>query len=332
MKLVFAMLLVLPATALAQEYTSTPSSQANAPVAASAAPSPRRPSMVGYINDSSIGSEIRVRFDAGFDITAADRAEFFYGKCGCYRGLAPNDPAFDPDAAGPGPGVLTSTNFQQLYLYGEYAFAGRGSLFGELPVRVLKPQTFAPGTGSFPDATGVSDFRFGAKAGLISMPARRLTASLQLSAPTGDSRKGLGTNHWSVEPALLYLERPTDRFTIEAQLGDIIPTSGSAGVPISSASKFSGSVLYYGVGPSYEVYRSASFAFAPVVELVGWRVLGGFQTASASDATGTNIVNLKVGGRLLFGTRGSLYVGYGHALTDATWYDDIVRVEYRIGL
>jgi hypothetical protein len=33
---------------------------------------------------------------------------------------------------------------------------------------------------------------------------------------------------------------------------------------------------------------------------------------------------------MLFG-RSSIYVGYGHALTDATWYDDIVRLEYRVG-
>ena len=39
---------------------------------------------------------------------------------------------------------------------------------------------------------------------------------------------------------------------------------------------------------------------APVVELVGWRVLSGFQTVAATvDAGGTNIVNLKFGARLL---------------------------------
>ena len=27
----------------------------------------------------------------------------------------------------------------------------------------------------------------------------------------------------------------------------------------------------------------------------------------------------------------SIYFGYGKALTDAKWYDDIVRIEYRHG-
>jgi hypothetical protein len=76
------------------------------------------------------------------------------------------------------------------------------------------------------------------------------------------------------------------------------------------------------------VYRGGSVRFAPVVELVGWHVLSGYQTGGTPDATGTNIVNLKVGARTAF-DRGSVYVGYGHALTTARWYEDIVRFEYR---
>lgn len=47
----------------------------------------RRPSMVGYITDAGIQSQVRVRFDAGTEIDSPDRAEFFYPKCGCYRDL-----------------------------------------------------------------------------------------------------------------------------------------------------------------------------------------------------------------------------------------------------
>ena len=56
--------------------------------------------------------------------------------------------------------------------------------------------------------------------------------------------------------------------------------------------------------------------------------MNGNQTAAVSDASGVNIVNLKIGGRVSFDS-GSLYFGYGHALTDAVWYDNIVRLEYR---
>ena len=50
----------------------------------------------------------------------------------------------------------------------------------------------------------------------------------------------------------------------------------------------------------------------------------------------TTIVNLKLGARLNLapdccdgGTK-SFYVGYGHALTGARWYDDTIRAEYRL--
>ena len=157
---------------------------------------------------------------------------------------------------------------------------------------------------------------------------------LQFTAPTGDSRKGLGTNHGSFETALLVSQRAGEKVGIEGQFGAIFPTGGSPGIPTSSAEKFSGRVLYYGVGPSVDVYTSDTVRFAPVVELVGWRVLGGFQTLCAgqlctADASGTNIVNLKVGGRLVLRDKHSIYVGYGKALTNEKWYAHIIRFEYR---
>jgi hypothetical protein len=43
--------------------------------------------MVGYVEDATIESKVRLRFDSAFHDTAPDRAEFFYAKCGCYSGL-----------------------------------------------------------------------------------------------------------------------------------------------------------------------------------------------------------------------------------------------------
>ena len=73
---------------------------------------------------------------------------------------------------------------------------------------------------------------------------------------------------------------------------------------------------------------------APVVELVGWHVLDGYETSTfvtggSGDASGTNIVNLKIGGRVAMIKGGSFYVGYGWALTSEQWYDHILRFEYR---
>ena len=342
MKCVLVLLLLWPSTVLAQEASAAsggPLAVEQTPAAAAPAvrpnpPARRRPSMVGYVDDSSVSSQVRVRYDSAYGIDAPDRAEFFYAKCGCYRGLPSNNAAYDPNAPGPAPGVVSNLNVGQLYVRGEYAPIEKISVFAELPFRFLRPDTFVPGTGSFGNQSGISDLRFGAKGALVSTPGRQLTAMLQIGTPTGDASKGLGTNHATIEPSLLYRERPSDRFAIEAELGDVIPTGGSAGVPTASNDKFSSAVVYYGIGPSYEAYRSSSVTLVPVVELVGWHVLGGFETPAGSDSPvgGWDIVNLKFGARVLFSDRSSIYVGYGHGLTADVWYKNILRLEYRMAL
>ncbi len=292
--------------------------------------------MVGYVGDSTIADRVRVRFDSGFDLTSPDRAEFFYAKCGCYRDLPSTLDIADPDAAGPGPGIMSNGHYQQLFVQAEYAVSDRLSVFGELPLRWLKPQEFVPGTGSFDNQSGLSDLRAGAKLGLVSTDSGQATAMLQVSTPTGDARKGLGVGFATVEAALLGARRMTETVGVEGQFGAIFPMGGSPGVPTRGSDKFSGSVLYYGLGPSVDVYTSDTLRVTPVVELVGWRVLGGFQTLCDgapcfADAGGTNIVNLKIGARAAFGDDSSVYVGYGKGLTDEKWYGSIFRLEFRYG-
>jgi hypothetical protein len=353
-RLVAVIVLLWPLTAVAQETSAdgapatgalvwldalrsaSSSQQASNALAQGRPPSPpptdpgrRRPSMVGYVDDSTVESQVRVRFDSGFHIDTPDRAEFFYAKCGCYRGLPQANAAFDPNAAGPGPAVLTDLNFQELRLRGEYAVHNRVSGFVDVPLRWLQPQAFAPGSGSFSDQSGLGDARAGVKVALLASEDSHLTAQFQAWMPSGKALNGLGTNHWSVEPSLLYYQALSDRLALESEIGDVHPTNGSAGVPTSSPDKFAGDVLYYGVGPSFQVYQGDGLQFGPIVELVGWHVLGGFQTAAVSNASGINIVNLKVGGRATFGGGSSVYVGYGHALTTADWYNNIIRIEFR---
>jgi hypothetical protein len=288
----------------------------------------RRPSMVGYINDAGIQSQVRVRFDVGTEIDSPDRAEFFYAKCGCYRELPADHPAFDPGAPGPGPGIATELSYSQLYAQAEYAFRDRFSVYGELPIRWLRPESFVPGTGAFDNQSGISDLRAGVKWGLLSSDTQLLTLQLQAIFPTGDGLKGLGVEHFSFEPALLFNQSVGEWASLEGQFGVVLPAGGSDGIGTTSES-FAGKVLYYGIGPSFEVYRSDRVRFAPVVELVGWRVIDGFQTSTLSEVEGINIVNLKVGGRFEFRDRSSVYFGYGRALTDAVWYHDVFRAEYR---
>ena len=324
---------------------------------------PERPriegSMVGYIDNAIVGSEVRIRFDAAFNDQFPDRSEFFYAKCSCYRNIG-----LDPKAPGPGTGIPKNVNFQQLYFDGEYAPTRRFSVFAEIPIRWLQPQGFITNAFTtkvnfqpFPNESGIGDVMAGFKFAPLASSSHYLTFQFRTYFPSGDASRGLGTHHYSVEPAVLYYQRLSERLGIEAQLRDWHPIGGSApppftfaappqvgeapqhnAVPTSRSDTFAGDVFIYGIGPSYRLYNGEHFHFTPVVELFGWRVLNGFETAVVvngvlqpgfSDAGGTNIVNIKIGARTSFDNHSSFYVGYGRALTSADWYNDIVRAEYR---
>jgi hypothetical protein len=333
--------LVLPAEigrtsveeAQARSRTSTPvvlaQSQSQAPRVVP--PRRRRGTFVGYVEDALVQSNLRIRFDAATGNTVPDRAEFFYAKCACYSGFPASNPAFDPNPPGPGPGAANDIKFQQLYLEGEVVVAPRLSLLAQVPLRFLQPQSFIPGTGGpFDNQSGLGDIRAGAKLAFVDSATTTATVKAQVYFPSGANDKGLGTDHFSFEPSVLMLNELSEKFSLESQFGVWLPIGGANPVPTNADGHFAGRLFYYGIGPSFTVYETTRTRLAPVVELVGWHVLDGNQTSATGspDADGTNIVNLKIGARF-FVDRGSFYAGYGHALTDAAWYTDVVRFEYR---
>jgi hypothetical protein len=288
---------------------------------------PLEGSMVGYVDDAIVGSQFRIRFDAGFKDNAPDRAEFFYPQCGC-----------NPGGPGPRPGAANNINFQQLYFQGEYAPVGRFSVFTEVPIRWIQPQSFIPGTENvvngmhvtgaspFSNQSGISDVRAGFKLAVTASSNHSLTFQFKAYFPSGDGSRGLGTAHYSIEPSLLYYQRLSERWAVESQIGGWHPINGST---TSTGADYAGDIFFYGFGPSYQLVNRENVKFAPVVELFGWHVLGGLQTLGTSDASGINIVNLKVGARTSFGRHNSVYVGFGQAVTHSVWYEHIVRAEYR---
>lgn len=292
---------------------------------------PLEGSMVGYVDDAIVGSQVRIRFDAGFKDNAPDRAEFFYPQCGCFGGNAP----------GPKPGASNDINFQQLYFQAEYAPVRRFSIFTEVPFRWIQPQSFIPktfsGTTTFSNQSGISDVRAGFKLAVTASSDHSLTFQFKAYFPSGDGSRGLGTAHYSIEPSLLYYQRLSDRWAVESQIGGWLPINGSS---LSGVGNYAGDIFFYGFGPSYQLVNRENIKFAPVVELFGWHVLGGLEllgtgllppanTATVADASGTNIVNLKIGARTSFGRHNSVYVGFGQAVTHSVWYEHIVRLEYR---
>jgi len=297
---------------------------------------------VGYIDSAIVRSRIRVRFDANYDDTSPDKAEFFYAKCGCFASPQAGS-LFDPRARGPvhvsGSSPLSkfmgqaSINYQEVATYLEYAPTQRFSGFIELPARFIQP-TLGSGTSGF------SDLNIGVKYALIANPNQYYTFQFRTYVPTGDSYVGLGTGHASLEPALLVFQRLSDRLFFSGEFRDWIPVGGS---------DFAGNVLRYGVGLTYNIVLTDHLRIAPVNEIVGWSILNGqefipdkFSSTYGQVKTvgGQTIVNEKIGLRIGLGDysqagggsglndRHSIYVGYGTALTGDHWYKNTFRLEY----
>jgi hypothetical protein len=264
-------------------------------------------SRVGYIDNAIPGTMFRLRYDDSFNDRRPTRAEFLYPKG------APSGPGL-PE---PEPRV----DFQELAAYLEYAPSERLSGFLELPVRFLHPAINA-------DHAGFSDLSAGFKFALVREEDTVGTFQFRVFAPTGDSHRGLGTDHVSLEPAFLLYQRLTDRFTAESELRTWVPVGGT---------DFAGDIIRYGVGVSYDLCKVCNVQFAPVVEVVGWTVLDGKTSvvppsgvAFVEDAGGQTIVNAKFGLRTKFGDHADLYAGYGHPLTGNRWYENTLRIELRL--
>jgi hypothetical protein len=264
-------------------------------------------SAVGYIDSAIPGDVFRFRFDASYNDTRPTRADFLYPKGG---------------PTGPGlPEPEPSVDFQELSAYLEWATSDRLSVFLDVPVRFINPELNA-------DHSGLSDIDFGFKYALCRSEDRVFTFQFRTYTPTGDSKDGLGTNHVTLEPALLYYNRVADRLALESELRLWTPVGGT---------DFAGDIVRYGVGVHYELYRGSRLTVTPVAEFVGWTLLDGKETVVppsgavfVQDASGETIFNVKLGVFVKFGDRADVYAGYGAPVTGDRWYDDTFRVQFRI--
>jgi hypothetical protein len=264
-------------------------------------------STVGYIDSAIPGDVVRFRFDADYGDFRPTRAEFIYPKGGpAGPGLHDPEPRID---------------VQELFGYLEFAAYDRLSAFVNVPVRFINPQVN-------PNHAGLSDIDAGFKYAFWQSDDAVATLQFRTYAPTGDSRFGLGTNHVTLEPGILFYDRLSDRWGLESELRWWTPVGGT---------DFAGEIVRYGIGLHYDIYRTSLYTITPIAEIVGWTVLDGKETvvpatgpAFIQDASGETIVNAKLGICVKFGDRADVYAGYGTPLTGDRWYDDTFRFQFRL--
>jgi len=267
-----------------------------------------RDSGVGYIDPAIPMTTLRLRFDALYNADQPSRAEFFYPQSG-----RPGTPGL--------PLNERRTDFQEVSTYLEYAPAEDWSLFVNMPVRMFNGQVND-------NSAGIGDIWFGGKYALLNDTNTVLSLSGKVYVPTGDSDRGLGNNHVTLEPGILVYQAITDQLILEGEICAWIPIGGTF---------FAGNILRYGIGLSHRTPIGDEVWIAPVGELVAWTVLDGKENAVvtpagvvATDASGDTILNAKLGVRVGMTDVGSVYFGYGRALTGDVWYRDTLRVEVRL--
>lgn len=275
---------------------------------------------VGYIDSAVVRNQVRFRFDASYDSPAPYRAEFFYPKS---RGLI----AGIQDPLGPGlPLSETKVDYQEFSLFAEtLLYSDLISGFVEVPFRLINPEVNA-------NSAGISDINFGVKAALIATETSFLTLQFRTFVPTGDGSRGLGTENVVLEPGVLFFQQLRNGTLVEGEVRDIIPVDGT---------DWAGNVLRYGIGVSHPLIQTEDFSWMPVWETVAWSVLGGrvgerigTPNERVTDAE-TTIVNMKFGSRFNIARRRgegfhSTYVGYGRSISGNRWYQDTLRLEYRL--
>mgnify|MGYP000055234452 CR=1 FL=1 len=309
-------------------------------------------SNTGYIDNAYIRTRFQIRFDSGSNANTPDRAEFFYGACGCARVVPlppqntprPDGEVLNPEAPGPvgpvipgailsSPLIETSLDYQDIRLDYEHAFNERFSVFVEAPIRFIDGDVIG-------STEGLADVRAGFKWGLVNSASHQLTFQLKAYLPTGDAEEGLGSDHTSIEPGLLYFRRIDEHWTTSAELRYLYSTGGTNGRSTGFDEDYDGDIVRYGLGVGYDFMMSDTTRVTPVLELVSWIVLGGLalessdgtpMTAQYRQTDGDTITNLKFGLRVNFERDRSIYIGYGKSLTDEWWYDDIIRAEFRTG-
>lgn len=261
---------------------------------------------VSFIDSAVPRTQMMLRLDLDYDANRPTRAEYLQPKGG-FPGT-------------PGPDLPeTSVDFQEVFAYAEYAFSPSFSVFMDTPLRWTNPE-------QNPSQGGVADMNLGFKWSVFTGANMMSTVQLRMWIPTA-SASGLGTKHVTFEPALLFNYRMMQFVNLEGEFRYWVPVGGS---------DFAGDLIRYGLGLTYWGRSPDRIWMSPVVEAVGWTVLGGQQQVvhspalfTTQTAEGDTIVNLNAGLRMGLGYQAEFYAGYSRALTGEAWFREMLRFEFK---
>jgi hypothetical protein len=259
-------------------------------------------SFVSFVDSAIPRNIMMMQITAGWRMNEPWRSEYFLAK---------------PQPVGGGglSSIETSLDYQDISTYLEWAWTPWFSMFANFPYRWLNGEING-------NINGFSDINYGFK--LCTWSADNLVVTTQARIYQPTANPPLGTEHWTVEPGVLFAYR-YGAFLLEGQGRYFVPLGGT---------DFAGQVAQYGLGISWKQQKK-DFWFTPVVECVGWTAITGKTLIASSatsyviqDAHNQTILNGYFGFRWGY-TNMDFYLGYGRAFTGDYWSKDTFRFEMR---
>ncbi len=256
-----------------------------------------------WVDSARPQNRTRVRWDYGPGMIFPDRAEYFWARVG---------------SRGPATVPTPDLDYHELSQYIETAHGGFSAFF-VMPYRSLYMRDAG-------HAAGFGDIQIGTKSLLHDTPLVQVTLQMTTTIPSANSRKGLGTGHVSLEPALLVGLALTERDFLQAQAAEWIPLGGD--------SDYQGALLRWGVAWNRTVWqRDRDNTMTANLDLVGWSFQDGAYTdpvLGQQRANDESYVYLGPGSRMLLCGRFEFGAGAIFALTDNHFARHVFRSDLTI--
>lgn len=287
-------------------------------------------------------TQMRWRYDAGFDYRGLDRSEFLMPR---FR-VAPNvlsmngqvgpaNPGAAMGAPGKGPAFIAGrSNIEDLSLYTEGAIE-RFSIFIEMFYREFDPSTAPNSPAPATPSSGFGDLIIGTKSLLLDCELSQVAFQFKTFIPTGNFTQGLGTGHVSLEPALLGTCKLASDCFFQWQTAYWIPIGGDqlyqsniwhnhasfnkvlckpcTGTQLIGTMEFNEWTIFQGA------YTSPDF-------LIG---AAGVGIAPPAISATTGIFSMGPGLRLVICTYLDFGVGTAFSMSGDHWAKQLVRSEFR---
>ena len=250
----------------------------------------------------------RLRWDAGLGMIFADRAEYFWARAdGSGRGPSPIAPS-----RGGG-----SLDYHELSMYTETS-SGKFSAFINQPYRSVDPSDAAHGAG-------FAAMDIGTKTLLFDCELLQIAFQFRTYMPMGNTSKGLGNGHVSLEPSLIVGLCVSPDTYFQGQIAEWIPLGGN--------SDYEGAILHYHLSVNrvwFHMLPDVPLIFT--YEINGWSFQDGAYTdptLGTQAAGGQTYLSFGPGLRMSVCDKIDFGVGTAFALTEDHFAETLIRSEFR---